>query len=296
MRSGYSQRTSMALWIVTIVTILIAISEVAMAAEPQSTFQKVLQRGKIIVGTNPTVPPMAYVQNGKLVGIDIDIAKLIGKSLFGKPGHIEFKTLAWPARWAAVSEGDVDFGVMSTTIWPDRLARVNFTMGYIKAGLGVLTSKKLGVTSQSQLDSSKYTIAHLNTPSEFDIMKRYFPKAQPLVLSSEADMFTALQTGRADALLADNPTVAWRAKNQGGLVNLGPVGPPAQDAIFLRQGDFQWWYYLNAMVAEMRCGSLYPEYSAIYKKYLGVEPPPAQNCIAFSKQDLQNALGISPGQ
>lgn len=267
-----------------------------MAAEPQSTFDKVLQRGKVIVGINATVPPMAYVQNGQLVGIDIDIAKLIGKSLFGKPGHVEFKTLAWPARWAAVSEGDVDFGIMSTTIWPDRLARVNFTMGYIKAGLGVLTSKRSGVTSQSQLNNSKYTIAHLNTPSEFDIMKKSFPNTQALVLSSEADMFTALQTGRADALLVDTPTVAWRAKNDKGFLNLGPVGPPAQDAIFLRQGDFQWWYYLNAMVAEMRCGSLYPEYSAIYKKYLGVDPPPPQNCIAFSKQDLQNALGISAGQ
>jgi polar amino acid transport system substrate-binding protein len=50
------------------------------------------------------------------------------------------------------------------------------------------------------------------------------------------------------------------------------VTDPTHNAIFLQQGDFKWWYYLDAMVGEMRGGSLYSQYSQIYKKWFGTVP------------------------
>ena len=95
---------------------------------------------------------------------------------------------------------------------------------------------------------------------------------------------------RAQALLIDTPVAAWRmrAKNLPGLKNMGIMGSSTQNAPFPqnlsgigRQNDFQWWYYLDALVGEMRCASLYEDYKAIYNKWFNEDPPSPEKCIAF---------------
>ncbi|MGH7685042.1 MAG: hypothetical protein ACREMT_11905, partial [Vulcanimicrobiaceae bacterium] len=46
------------------------------------------------------------------------------------------------------------------------------------------------------------------------------------------------------------------------------------NAIFMKKGDFQWWYTLNTLVDEMRHGSLYTDYDKIYMKWFGKHAPP----------------------
>jgi polar amino acid transport system substrate-binding protein len=261
------------------------------AAAQESKLFEVLKRGQVIVGVTSEVPPFGSVDGaGNLEGFDIDIARLVAKSLFEDPNKIQFQKIAFPARWNAVATGQVDFGIMVTTIWPDRLARVNFTRGYIRSGIAVLARSDVPVRSIKDLNDAKYTMAILNTPSETKLMKDGLPKAKVLILDSEADMLTAVRTGRAHALLIDVPVAAWRASNLPNLKNLGLIGPRTQNAIFLRQNDFQWWWYLDAVVQEMRCGSLFDDYAAVYKKWFGVMPPPPESCLAFTDQEWRDAI------
>jgi polar amino acid transport system substrate-binding protein len=268
-------------WVAMLVGLVWAAASPAAAQEESKLFE-VLKRGKVIVGVTSEVPPFGSIENGELVGFDIDIAKLIAKALFEDETKIEFKKIAFPARWSAVGTGEVDFGIMVTTIWPDRLARVAFTRGYIRSGLAVLARDDIGTDDIAALNDASYTFAILDTPSEHKLMAEMLPNAKTLVLASEADMLTAVRTGRAQALLIDTPVAAWRAKNLPGLKNLGILGSSTQNAIFLRQNDFQWWYYLDALVQEMRCASLYEDYKAIYNKWFSVDPPSPEKCIAFS--------------
>jgi len=266
-----------------IATALAVTSAAPAIAQEESKLFEVLKRGTVVVGVTSEVPPFGSVDSqGQLEGFDIDIAKLIGKALFEDETKIEFKKIAFPARWSAVGTGEIDFGIMVTTIWPDRLARVNFTRGYISSGIAVLARDDIDATEIGQLNEPQYTFAILDTPSEHDLMATELPNAKTLVLASEADMLTAVTTGRAQALLIDQPVAAWRAKNLPGLKNMGIIGSTTQNALFLRQNDFQWWYYLDALVAEMRCGSLYGDYKAIYNKWFNVDPPSPEKCIAFS--------------
>jgi polar amino acid transport system substrate-binding protein len=266
-------------WMAFVVGLALAASSPASAQE--SKLFEVLERGKVIVGVTSEVPPFGWIENGELVGFDIDIAKLIAKALFEDESKIEFKKLAFSARWSAVGTGEVDFGIMVTTIWPDRLGRVAFTRGYIRSGLAVLARDDIGTDEIGDLNDPKYTFAILDTPSEHKLMAEKLPNSKTLVLGSEADMLTAVRTGRAQALLIDTPVAAWRAKNLPGLKNMGIMGSSTQNAIFLRQNDFQWWYYLDALVAEMRCASLYGDYKAIYNKWFNEDPPSPEKCIAF---------------
>ena len=261
------------------------------AAAQESKLFEVLKRGHVIVGVTSEVPPFGSVDTaGNLEGFDIDIARLVAKSLFEDPNKIQFQKIAFPARWNAVGTGQVDFGIMVTTIWPDRLGRVNFTRGYIRSGISVLARSDVPVRSIKDLNDAKYTMAILNTPSETKLMKEGLPRMKVIILDSEADMLTAVRTGRAQALLIDVPVAAWRAANLPNLKNLGLIGPRTQNALFLRQNDFQWWWYLDSIVQEMRCGSLYDDYAAIYKKWFAVTPPPPESCLAFSEQEWRDAI------
>ena len=254
----------------------------ALAQSGDSKLFEVLKRGKVIVGVTSEVPPFGSVdEKGNLEGFDIDVARLIAKSLFEDPNKIELKKIGFPARWNAVASGEVDFGIMVTTIWPDRLARVNFTRGYIRSGLSVLARSDVPAREWADLNKAQYTVAILDTPSERKLRAQYLPNAKEIILGSEADMLTAVRTGRAQGLFIDAPVAAWRAANLPNLKDLGPIGPGTQNAIFLRQNDFQWWYYLDATVAEMRCGSLYGDYTAIYQKWFKTNPPPQETCLAF---------------
>jgi polar amino acid transport system substrate-binding protein len=254
----------------------------ANAQSGDSKLFEVLKRGKVIVGVTSEVPPFGAVDDkGNLEGFDIDVARLVAKALFEDPNKIELKKIAFPARWNAVASGEVDFGIMVTTIWPDRLARVNFTRGYIRSGLSVLARSDVASGAWADLNKAQYTIAILDTPSERKLRAQYLPNAKEIILGSEADMLTAVRTGRAQGLFIDAPVAAWRAANLPNLKDLGAIGPGTQNAIFLRQNDFQWWYYLDALVAEMRCGSLYAEYQVIYQKWFRTNPPPQETCLAF---------------
>src|SRR5690606_18589454 len=57
----------------------------------KSKLHEVLQRGKLIVGTGSTNPPWHFEdRSGKLVGMDIDLSRLLAKNLFDDPEKVEY--------------------------------------------------------------------------------------------------------------------------------------------------------------------------------------------------------------
>jgi polar amino acid transport system substrate-binding protein len=46
------------------------------------------------------------------------------------------------------------------------------------------------------------------------------------------------------------------------------------NAIFMKPGDFTLWLWMDTVVQEMTAGSRYTEYTEIYTKWFGTNPPP----------------------
>jgi polar amino acid transport system substrate-binding protein len=73
----------------------------------------------------------------------------------------------------------------------------------------------------------------------------------------------------------DTPVVNWYAANNKELKvlpeNLGVV---QGNAVFMKPGDFTLWLWMDTMVQELKEGSRYAEYTEIYKKWFGTNPPP----------------------
>ena len=259
-----------------IVAILLVVTTKG-GAQEKSRLDVVLERGKLIVVTLTTVPPFAFNDDkGQLVGFDIDIARLIAQALFKDPSQVEFVSVSAEGRWPAIESGRADMGVGGTTTYPDRAIRVAFTRPFIDSGISVLVSKKSGIKSVKDLDQDKFTIANLNNPQMADRAKRFFPKTKVLTFDTPAAQFLAVRSGRAHALQIDTPSAEyWAAQHKDEMEVLpGLLGASQNNGIFLKPGDFKWWLWLDTTVAEMRTGSWYPQYSEIYQKWFGKNPPP----------------------
>src|SRR5262249_22557965 len=139
-------------------------------------------------------------KDGKLVGFDIDISRIIAKSMFGDPEKIEFQTVDSPGRWPAVLSGRADFGITRTTVYPDRALRVAFTTRYMDSGQSVLVRKDAKIGSLADLNDPRVTVANLSNPQMADRAKRYFPKAKLLTFDTPSAMMLAVKTGQAQAM------------------------------------------------------------------------------------------------
>src|SRR5688500_4945516 len=66
-------------------------SQGSVTGQARSRLDLVRQRGKLIVGTYSTSPPVAYIdKHGDLVGFEIEMARAIAKDLLGDPSKVEF--------------------------------------------------------------------------------------------------------------------------------------------------------------------------------------------------------------
>lgn len=249
------------------------------AQAPASRLDEIVKRDKLIVATFNTAPPFCYSdETGKLVGFDIDIARLIAKALLGDENKVEFVTVTSEGRWPAVNSGRADLGLASTTVYPDRALRVAFTRPYIDSGISILVRQDTKVSTLAAFNNAKFTLANLSNPQMADRAKRFLPKVKVLTFDTPSALFTAVKSGQAQAMQMDTPVVNWYAANNKELKvlpeNLGVI---QGNAIFMKPGDFTLWLWADTVVHEMVAGSRYSEYSEIYRKWFGRNPPPQRS-------------------
>jgi polar amino acid transport system substrate-binding protein len=271
------RRWLLSLAVLSLVLPLILLATGPAESEDKSRLDIVVERGKLVVVTMSTAPPFAFAdEKGQLIGFDIDIVRLLAQALFKDPTKVEFVIVTAEGRWPAIESGRADLGVGGTTVYPDRALRVAFTRAFIDSGISVLVSKKAGIKSLADLNQEKYAIANLNNPQMADRAKRFFPKTKVLTFDTPSAQFLAVRSGRAHALQIDTPTAEWWASQNKEELDVLPgfLGASQNNAIYLKPGDFKWWQWLDTAVSELRTGSWYPQYSDVYQKWFGKNPPP----------------------
>ena len=266
----------------TIVSALAALALTLFCVLPvnaqESRLDTVVKRDKLIVATYSTAPPLAFTdEKGQLVGFEVDIARLIAKDLLGSPDKIEFVIIQSAGRFPSVLSGRADFAIAATTIYPERAAKVAFTTPYMDSGVAVLVRRDANARTLADLNNEKFTIAGQNNPQNAERAKRFLPKAKTLWLDNQSELLLAVKSGRATAMQADSPVADYFAlqnKDMVVLPDMIEVLGVSNNAIFMKPGDFTWWLFLDTTVKELRYGSRYQEYSELFRKWFGRDPPP----------------------
>ena len=117
----------------------------------------------VIVATNPEYPPFEYVEGDATVGYDIDLFDAIAK----KAGfEYEIEPMAFDAVVSAVATNPNTVGLSGISITDERKLSVNFSEGYINAGLVVIVKADSGYTTTDDL-KGKLIGVQQGTTSDF---------------------------------------------------------------------------------------------------------------------------------
>ncbi len=72
---------------------------------------------KLVIGTDATLPPMEYIDEGKFIGYDIDLANALAQEL---NTEVEIKNIEFDNLFTALEQKEIDMIISAVTITEER--------------------------------------------------------------------------------------------------------------------------------------------------------------------------------
>ena len=94
--------------------------------------------GELTMATNATFEPYEYIENGEVIGLDVDFAKAICDQMGYK---LVVEDMEFDAIIPAVQSGKADFGMAGMTVTPERAESINFTDSYCTGVQSIIVRK-----------------------------------------------------------------------------------------------------------------------------------------------------------
>jgi len=243
----------------------------------KSKLYEVLKRGKLIVGTGSTNPPWHFEdRGGKLVGMDIDLARLIAKSLFDDYDKVEFVIQGSDARIPSLVTNKVDIVVQWMTVTPGRAQQVEFTIPYYREGVGVMlmANGKYKQFSELKAAGKGIKIGAMQNVFIEEWVKKGLPDATVEQFDSPDSVLQALNARRVDGYLADQSAMRWLMQQfPNRYADAGYGWMPNSYASAVRPGDPIWLNWVNTVYKEAMMGVDFDYFAASYKKWFGIDLP-----------------------
>lgn len=166
-------------------------------------------RGRALrVGVAPESPPMIFVQDGELAGVEADLARALGARL-GR--RVVFTRFAADGLLPALERGDVDVVMSGLSITPERARRVRFVAPYMQAGqLALIRSADLarfGRIHMIRRPGARVGFVHGTTGERF--VGSDLARASSFGFEDVEAGLRSLRAGRIDFFVHDAPTI-WR--------------------------------------------------------------------------------------
>ena len=220
---------------------------VAPAAAQESTLTKVLESGKLRVGTTGDWNPMSMKDpaSDSYTGFDIDVMTELAKDL---GVEVEFVPTEWKTLVPGIVADKYDIST-SASITAQRIRSVGFTDSYYTLGTVPLTRKQNldRFATWEDINQEGVTVAVTLGTSQEQQAKALFPKATIRAIEAPARDFQEVLAGRADVSVTSN-VEASKLVEAHDILAIVPVeepAAPADIAFLVAQGDQVWINYLN---------------------------------------------------
>ncbi len=153
---------------------------------------------QIKFATNATYPPFEFVEKGKMVGFDIDLANMIAAEL-GKEAVIE--DMQFQNILPSIDKGLVDAAIATMTISEERKQNFDFSIPYYFETLAVVFAKDRPVTDISQMANKKASCQIATTMEIW--LKKHSPKSEIITVDDNNQAIESLKAGHVDFVMID---------------------------------------------------------------------------------------------
>jgi cystine transport system substrate-binding protein len=162
-----------------------------------------IEKGTLTVGLEGTYAPYSYrTKDGKLTGIDVDVAKAVAKEMGLK---VKFVPTKWDSLIAGLQQNKYDIVFNDMAISKARMKVFRYASEYIYTGGVVITKADSGIKSVTDIKGKK------TAQSAVGNYVKYAEKlgATNVAVPGFAEAVATVQNGQADATL--NDAAAWAA-------------------------------------------------------------------------------------
>lgn len=196
-----------------LLTVVMCFSFTACGSKGKS-LEDVKKSGKLTIATSPDFPPFEYLEGDNVVGIEIDILKLIADEL---DVELDIKQMDFDTVLPGVQSGKYDVGVSGITITEQRQKNADFTAPYFLASQAIVVLKGSDIKTKADLKGKTVSVQTGTTAEEYCMSNGYDVKA----FQANNDACGALTSGKVDAWVVDNEVaVDLSAKTNGATVVL----------------------------------------------------------------------------
>jgi polar amino acid transport system substrate-binding protein len=217
------------------------------------SLEDILKAGEIRVGVNPTLPPLALLNDkNELDGFDVEVAGLIAKKLGVK---LVLERVGSPDRIPFVVADKIDFVMGAMTRTAERAKVIDFTVPVHTEQFGVLTTERKPFKALADLNKPTVTFIQVRGTTPIPYLEKNLPQAKVLLLDNYPDVIKALADGRGDAMLDvvdfvgklmnGYKTVKWR------VIETGQVTDVYYCALGVSKGNYGLRDWLNVALFEL---------------------------------------------
>jgi polar amino acid transport system substrate-binding protein len=160
-----------------------------------------LGAGILKVGTLSDAKPYAYIEDGELVGFEVDIATAIAEHIGLEPQFVqqEFSTLL-----PAVAAGTLDVAAASTSITEERLQNVDFSDTYFIGYITVIAPEGTDITDDYASLSGK-RLGLMQGTLQDQYAQDNFPGVEVVRFPDNNAALAGMNSGSIDAVFLDAP-------------------------------------------------------------------------------------------
>ena len=190
--------------LVTLLVFAAGMTNLQLASADSSVLSAIEKRGKLVLGTSGNMPSMSETRDGKVVGFDIDLARLMASGMGVK---LDIKTMAFDKLLPALEKGDVDVVISNVTINPERNMRVAFVGPYMTSGKCIVAKKDALARAEAaeDLNTSSTRLATLAGSTSAAFAKALLPNASLTLVDDYAKAVTMVNSDTIGGLLTDYP-------------------------------------------------------------------------------------------
>ncbi|KAJ49126.1 polar amino acid transport system substrate-binding protein [Clostridium tetanomorphum] len=196
--------------------VLVGCGNSSNANKKDKSLEEIKNKGEFVVGLDDTFAPMGFRdENGEIVGLDIDLAKELGKRMGVK---VIFKPVEWDGVIMSLNNKDIDVIWNGLSITEKRKEQIGFSKPYINDKQVVMVQNNSSIKNKKDLDGKIVAIQMGSTSedaikTEPDIMKTF---KQIKKYGNYAEALMDLKIGRVDAVVIDEIVGRYYGNKKGG--------------------------------------------------------------------------------
>lgn len=184
--------------------VILTLALAAPAVADEDTLARIKHEGVMHISNSGVYPPFELMENGKLVGFDIDLSNLIAADLGVKADIqvVDFKGLI-----PALKSGKTDMLITALTYTEERARQVAFSKPYYPTAMAITVRKsEAGIASKDALRGKKLGAEMGSTG---DKEARAVPDADTKTYDTLMLAMKDLEIGRLDAVISTLPPVQY---------------------------------------------------------------------------------------